>query len=290
MTTKSNLTYAKNNLNDFANNNFKQLSSKAALFPFFILILVLALMFFNGGICVENYIVIQQKHFLQINAFLSNYKALQYNLTQLGDALIFLPFLTVLIIYAPTFWQHLLTSLVFSAFISNILKKLLAVPRPAAILNNESFVILGEKLSGSTSLPSGHSIATFTILTLILFAFTPRKKNLKWLWVFFIFIFGIIIVCTRIGVGAHYPLDVVVGGALGSAMSILGVLFNRKFNFWRWTEDWKYYPIFIFLFFVWAIILINKIIMLNLIIFYFSLSSLIISFFILINVYIKKKY
>ena len=290
MKLETNSDFTKKKLDDFAINNFKELSIKAVLFPFFILILVFALLFFNGGASIENYIKFQEKTFLLINILLSDYKSLQFNLTQLGDALVFLPFLTVLIIYAPKFWEHLLTSLFFSAIISNILKKMLAVPRPAAIFNSDNFVILGEKLSGSTSLPSGHSIATFTILTLVYFAFAPQRKSLKRVWFLLVFISAIIVVSTRIGVGAHYPLDVVVGGGIGSAVSILSVFFNRKVNVWKWVKDWKYYPVFIFIFFVWAIVLINKIIMLNLLIFYFSLASLIISLLVLINVYVKKKY
>ena len=158
----------------------------------------------------------------------------------------------------------------------------------AAIFNIDSFIIVGERLSGNTSLPSGHAIATFTILTLLFFAFSPQNKTLKWAWFLFVCVSGIIIAFTRIGVGAHYPLDVVVGGSIGSAMSILGVCFNRQFNPWRWIEDRKYYPLIIFLFCVWAIVLIKKIIMFHLIIFYFSLASLVISLFIFTNIYVKK--
>lgn len=288
MVPKSNLNLDKNKLDNFVAKNFNALSVKAALFPFFILILVFLVLFFKGGISIKNYIQIQEPLFLIINARLSEYHTLQFNLTQLGDVLVFLPFLTIFIICAPKFWQHLLTSLFFSAVISNVLKKLFAVPRPAAIFNSDSFVVIGEKLSGNTSLPSGHSIATFTVLTLIFFAFAPKKTALRWSWFLLIFISGLIIVCTRIGVGAHYPLDVIVGGSIGSAASILGVLFTRKFNAWGWVGERKYYPVFIFLFCVWSIALINKIIMLNLIIFYFSLTSLLISLLIFTNIYVKK--
>jgi membrane-associated phospholipid phosphatase len=288
MTPKSNLNLITNKLDILVDNNFKALGIKTILFPFFVLVFVFLFLLFKGGLSIKNYTLLQEKCFLMINERISEYYDIQQNLTQLGDVIVFLPFLTIFIIYAPKLWQYLLTSLVFSAIVSNILKILFAVPRPAAIFDNERFAIIGEKLSGNTSLPSGHSIATFTVLTLVFFAFSPKKKSLQRLWFLFIFISGIIIVCTRIGVGAHYPLDVVIGGAIGSAVSIFGILFCRKFNAWFWVGDIKYYPIFIFIFCIWGFALINKIIMLGLIIFYLSLFSLLISLLIFANIYVKK--
>ena len=99
---------------------------------------------------------------------------------------------------------------------------------------------------------------------------------------------GLIIVFTRVGVGAHYPLDVIIGSIIGSIAAVTGIFINKKFNPWLWMVNKKYYPVFIFVMFIWGIALMNKIIATNLIIFYFSLVSLVTTLFIIINIYVKK--
>ena len=143
-------------------------------------------------------------------------------------------------------------------------------------------------LSGNTSLPSGHSIATFTILTSVFFAFIPKELRFKIIWFCSILIVGLIIAFTRVGVGAHYPLDVIIGSIIGCIAALVGIFINKKYNPWIWIGNKKYYPVFIFVIFIWAIALINKIIAADLIIFYFSIASLVTTLFIIIDIYVKK--
>ena len=269
-------------LDNYVENNFKIISFKSFFAPLFLLVAISAFLYANNGFCIDNYIQIQKELFFSLNIILSQFPKVQLNITQLGDVMIFLPFISILIIYCPKFWQSLLTSLILSAIFSNFLKKMFAVPRPAAIFDNSSFVIIGEKLSGYTSLPSGHSIATFTILTLFILAFTPKNTSFKIYWRLFILVFGLIIVSSRIAVGAHYPLDVIIGCCIGSISSIFGVLLTRKYNTWSYISNTKYNQIFILLLSIWAIFLIIKIVKLNLIIFYISLSFLILTIYFLI--------
>ena len=201
-----------------------------------------------------------------------------------------MPFITIFIVYAPKFWHALLSSLLVSGIFSFLLKKLFAVPRPAAVFDNDSFLIIGDVLSGNTSLPSGHSIATFTILTSVFFAFIPKELRFKIIWFCSILIVGLIIVFTRVGVGAHYPLDVIIGSIIGCTAALAGIFINKNYNPWIWIGNKKKYPVFIFVIFIWAVALINKIIATHLVIFYFSLASLVITLFIIINIYVKKQY
>ena len=87
--------------------------------------------------------------------------------------------ISVFIVYAPKLWGALLTSAILSLVVSASLKKLFAVPRPAAMFDTDCFVIIGRTLSGRTALPSGHSIAAFVVITILLFAFMPKKNNYK---------------------------------------------------------------------------------------------------------------
>jgi uncharacterized membrane protein YoaK (UPF0700 family) len=171
---------------------------------------------------------------------------------------------------------------------SNVLKNLFAVPRPAATFDNQSFAIIGQTLSGQNSLPSGHSITIFTVLTLLLFAFMPKKLTNKIVWSFFIISTGMILVFTRVGLGAHYPLDVITGSSIGFISGLAGIFISRKFKIWSWIDNKKYYPIFIVLFLVCCLVITNKIINENLIIFYLTLISLMSSLYQITYAYTKK--
>jgi membrane-associated phospholipid phosphatase len=275
-------------LNTRVINNFNNLKLSALVFPFLLLLLIVVYFYINNAFTIKAYVQTQKEFFLYLNSQLAQFPSLQFNLTQLGDVLIFLPFLTIFMVYAPKFWEALITSLIASAIFTNLLKKLFAVPRPAAMFDHDSFVIIGKALKGHNSLPSGHSIATFTVLSSVLFAFMPIKLKYKVVWFIFILTLGLIIAFTRVGVGAHYPIDVIVGSIIGYISALTGVFINEKINLWTWLTNKKYYFISIILFAIGAVAIFLKIINTNLMIFYFSLISLLATQFIITYIYVKK--
>ncbi|PKF74108.1 phosphatase PAP2 family protein [Chryseobacterium sp. PMSZPI] len=256
--------------------------------PLFLLTLILFFLYKQDALSVNEYIHVQEQWFFFLNSKLSQYPDLQYNLTQLGDALVLLPFLSIFVIYTPKIWQSILSASLVSALLCNLLKKLFTVPRPAAVFDNESFVIIGKTLSGHTSLPSGHSITIFTTFTVLMFTFMPKKLKYKIIWCTSIMMIGLFIAITRVGVGAHYPLDVIIGSIIGYISGLSGILITQKYRVWQWINYKRYYPIFIVAFSICIIILINKILNENLIIFYLSLISLIISLYTITYTYVKK--
>ncbi len=261
------------------------------LIPALILLLCCFLYFFfvvDSQSYIKGYVSIQKELFLYLNNNLSVYPMLQFNLTQFGDVLISFSLLSVFIVYAPKLWEALLTSAILSLVVSATLKKMFSVPRPAAMFDKESFRIIGETLSGNTSLPSGHSIATFIVITTLSFAFMPSKKSKKALWLIFMFTLGLIIAFSRVGVGAHYPFDVIIGSLIGFTVAVIGIRINEKIKWLRWIKNRKYYPVFIVLFLVGALLLVTRILNANLLIFYFSLSALTATFYLIINSYVKK--
>ena len=268
--------------------NYSKLKLSLFFLPLFFLIAIVIFLYTQHALNVDSYIEIQKDCFFFINSKLSQFPNTIYNLTQFGDALIFLSFLTIFIVYAPKIWEALLSASLVSALLSAVLKKIFSVPRAAAVFDKDSFVIVGKALYGGTSLPSGHSITVFTTLTVLLFAFMPKKLNYKILWVFLIISTGLVLVFTRVGVGAHYPLDVIVGSIVGYISGLLGIFISRKYKIWNWINNKKYYPIFILLFVICGISLINKISHENLIIFYLSLTSLVVSLYKISTVYVKK--
>jgi membrane-associated phospholipid phosphatase len=284
---KANLE-TKNTMDTSIIDNYSKLKPSLFFLPLFFLIAIVLFLYNQNALSADKYIEIQKNCFFFLNSKLSQFPTILYNLTQVGDALIFLSFLTILIVYAPKIWESLLSASIVSAIFSGVLKFIFAVPRPAAAFDNNSFVIIGKTLLGHSSLPSGHSITVFTILTVLLFAFMPKKLNYKILWGFFTIIAGLILVFTRVGVGAHYPLDVIVGSIIGYISGLAGIFINQKYKIWTWINNKKYYPIFILLFLICFILLINRITNENLIIYYLSLISLIVSLYKITCVYVKK--
>jgi membrane-associated phospholipid phosphatase len=278
----------KNRINTNVTANYSKLKLSLFFLPLLLLIAIAVFLFSQDAFSVKGYVSIQKDLFYFINSKVSQFPQIIYNLTQMGDALIFMSLLTLFILYAPKLWESLLSASIVSALLSNILKSLFLIPRPAAIFDNETFVILGKKLVGHSSLPSGHSITVFTVLTILLFAFMPKKISSKISWYVLIISSGLLLVLTRVGVGAHHPLDTMTGGLIGYISGLLGIFISRKYKIWSWVNNIKYYPIFIILFLICCIVLINKIINENLFIFYLSLISLLISIIKISYVYIKK--
>lgn len=278
----------KKEINKFIIDNYLRLKPSLFFLPIFLLITIVFFLYNQNALSNDAYIKIQKESFFFINYYLGQYPKLQFNLTQLGDNLIFLSLLSILIMYAPKIWESLISSLLLSLVFSCLLKKIFAVPRPAAVFDHSSFIIVGNTLSGHTSLPSGHSITIFAILPILLFAFMPPKVRHRILWSFFIILIGSVLVFTRVGVGAHYPLDVIIGSIIGYILGLTGIFISRKYKIWTWINDKKYYPIFILLFLICGISLINRIMIENLVIYYLSVTSLMISLYKIITIYVKK--
>ncbi|UZU00178.1 phosphatase PAP2 family protein [Chryseobacterium fluminis] len=190
--------------------------------------------------------------------------------------------------YTPKIWESLLTASFVSVLFSILSKKYFKVPRPATVFDHKKFVCIGETLSGHNSFPSGHAITVFTTFTVLMLTFMPNKIQYKIIWCCSILLAGFIISFSRVAVGAHYPLDVIFGSIIGYISALSGIFINRKYNIWIWIGNRKYYPVFILLFIVHVMILVIKIINENLIVFYLSLISLLVSLTIITAKYVKK--
>ncbi len=268
--------------------NYSKLKLIVFFLPLLFLITLIWFLYKQDALTIDKYVQIQKNCFYFLNSKLSQFPSIIYNLTQLGDTLIILSFLTIFILYIPKIWEALIPATIISAIFSVVLKNIFLIPRPAAAFDNNSFVIIGKTLSGYSSSPSGHSITVFTILTVLLFAFMPQKFVYKILWFFFTIIIGLMLVFTRVAVGAHYPLDVITGSIIGYISGLIGIFINQKYKIFTWINNKKYYPIFIVLILICCISLINDIMNENLIIFYLSLTSLVVSLYKIMYVYFKK--
>lgn len=283
-------TIEKVKLNSKVSNNFSNVKLSLLILPLLLLAFICAyFIFFNKESFIDGYVSVQKDLFYFLNGNLSKFPSIQHNLTELGDVLIFFPLITIFFIYAPKLWEALITSALLSLVVSATLKRLFAMPRPAAIFDNESFTIIGRTLSGKTALPSGHSIATFVVIATVLFAFMPKRNVHKILWSFFMITVGLILAFSRVGVGAHHPLDVIVGSIIGYVVVVLGININNKLNWLGWIKNQKFAPFFIVIFTIWGGLIIKKIIDKNLPIYYFSVIALAITVFLMTRMYVKRK-
>ena len=275
-------------MNVIVKTNYSKLKPTLFFLPLLLLLIIFLLLYNHGSLNANNYIQVQKDCFYYINYNLGQYPNITYNLTQIGDASIFLSFLIIFIVYAPKMWEALLSASLVSLIFSNFLKNLFLVPRPSEVFDNSSFIIIGKAATGFASLPSGHSITVFTTLTVLLYAFMPKNLKYKILWVSSIVMVGLIIVFTRVGVGAHYPLDVIIGSIVGYISGLIGIFISQNYKIWHWVNNKKYYPFFMVLIIVSCVALINKISNENLVLFYLALISLFVSLYKIIYVYVKK--
>ncbi|WP_301037664.1 phosphatase PAP2 family protein, partial [Helicobacter japonicus] len=218
----------------------------------------------------EVYPQIQKDIFLTINSLWSNVPSLTHNLTQLGDASVAFALLLGFSLIAPKLWEALIASSLLSLVLSTLFKTIYAMPRPARAFDN-TFNIIGERLTGANSLPSGHSITIFTILSVLLFAFMPNTRKWRLPFIISITLLGVFVGLSRVGVGAHYPLDVLVGASLGCVCGVFGVLVASKTRIFAWLDSRFGLLVFATLGGVAVVMAIQNISKYNLLVFYLAL-------------------
>lgn len=266
--------------------NYARVKTSLLYLPIGLLLLMVVFLYTQHALNIDDYRQIQKGTFFFLNGALGHFPTTIDNLTQIGDGLVFFALFSILIIYASETLGAMVYALLATTVFANIFKWLFAVPRPAATFDNDKFIIIGQTLRGHNSFPSGHSITIFALLTVLMFAFLPKAKKHQLLWFFIFILAGLLLVSTRVGVGAHYPLDVLTGSLLGYIAGLTGIYLNRNFRMWDWMGNQKYYPFFIILLLVCAGVMAGKIMNRHLPIHYLALVCSLISLFFIIRYYV----
>ena len=128
-----------------------------------------------------------------------------------------------LLVLAPRILFAGVISGLLTGILSRILKLWINSPRPAGVLDQNTFHIIDHPLLHS-SMPSGHTMTVFGLATVFYFA-TPKSKRLKYLA---LYLLAIGTALSRIAVGAHWPQDVLVGSSLGIVCGLGGIVLARK--------------------------------------------------------------
>jgi membrane-associated phospholipid phosphatase len=123
----------------------------------------------------------------------------------------------------------------FAVLFARLGKGLLESPRPAAVIDNVLFRLVGEKLEVA-SMPSGHTLTAFAVASSLYFALdAQRRGRFVWLW-----LLAAAVGLSRIAVGAHWPGDVAVGACLGVLAGGLGhVLLRRMGSAFLVPHGWR---------------------------------------------------
>lgn len=169
--------------------------------------------------------------FVRLNEMASELpNALWANLTFTADTLFVMALLgAVAARKHELFASSLLLLLVGTLFVHGG-KNLFDAARPAALLAADTFNLIGPKLKNH-SFPSGHSFTIFAGLTLVSF-YLPR------IWLIPLLVWALLGAFSRVAVGAHWPLDTLVGSAGGILIAVLCVWLNQKFAALR-SSGWK---------------------------------------------------
>lgn len=277
-------------MNPFIDQNLSKLKPTVFLLPIVLVIVFLTILYYCKALTVTGYLSLQLDLFYKINQELSQMPVFQNNLTQFGDAFVILSLFTFFIIHASKLWEVLITSNLISAILSKFFKFLFCVPRPASILKHSTFTIIGQPLIGKTSsLPSGHSITIFTVVTVLMYALLPKQKKFNFFWFLGLISFGLIIAFARVGVGAHFPLDVLAGSLIGYFSGLLGIFFSRKYSLWPEFLQRKIYIFFLVLILGSIIFMFIKLLKENLFVYYLSMLSLFYSLYAIIISYFREK-
>ncbi len=101
------------------------------------------------------------------------------------------------------------------ALLTGITKELVARLRPGNTDEINSLIRILKSPAGY-SFFSGHASSSFSITTSV---FLFLRRHITWSWLFFIW--PIIFALSRIYVGVHFPLDILVGAGVGILFAIL---------------------------------------------------------------------
>lgn len=141
--------------------------------------------------------------------------------TSAGDGLI----VGVLGLFVARRYPHVLWIFFLGVLVAGVLthvpKNIFDLPRPAAVLEPESFYLLGPALH-TRGPPSGHALAIFMLAGVAIYFFRSVLLRLLALAV------ATLVALSRVVVGAHWPLDILLGAGFG----LLGAWLVIRMAFW----------------------------------------------------------
>ncbi len=176
------------------------------------------------------------------------------NITLLGDTLVLLCMMAPLLAFRPQWVYGLIAAIPLGGLLSTVLKKMFNAPRPGDLLASSDYHALSDVLTGH-SFPSGHSITAFAMASVVLACLRNEEKNAALIWIKVTVLFvALLIGCSRVALGVHWPIDVLAGACVGWIAGLSGYMLTHSFpQFWqrtkvKWTVMFSLLSIALFLF------------------------------------------
>lgn len=159
------------------------------------------------------------------------------NITLWGDTLVLLCLMAPLLAYRPQWVYGLIASIPLGGLLSSVLKKAFNAPRPGDVLSASDYHALSDVLTGH-SFPSGHSITAFAMASVVLACLGTEEKRAAHLWIkTTVLAIALLIGCSRIALGVHWPMDVLAGACVGWIAGRSGFVLMQAYpQFWRRTS------------------------------------------------------
>lgn len=201
---------------------------------FYALLSVALMMFLTLGGSLEGavYTESQEFSFLRLNELLNSLiksDDIWIHITNMGDAIVLFPILALAISFRPEIARALVCTIPIGALFSIVGKELLEMPRPASVIEPSSFHLIGEAITSHTSLPSGHSITVFAGIVAVLATLTSEiVGRVRGVFIIACCCVAFVVCLSRVAVGAHWPMDIFLGAALGALAGALGAHLSYK--------------------------------------------------------------
>lgn len=155
-------------------------------------------------------------------------------ITVMGLGLSMFLFFGLLAARRPDWMAGYLMCLLVGGLLVHLIKHAIDAPRPAAVLGADALHVIGEVLR-KRSMPSGHSASGFAFAAVLLL--TPGAARTRHALLMPVLLWASLIALSRIAVGAHWPLDVLVGSVLGWLFGGISVVLARTLGLTRWCAS-----------------------------------------------------
>lgn len=147
-------------------------------------------------------------------------------LTLCGTGIAAYALISPALVWHPRWMASAISAGIFAAIYTRLLKAIFRVPRPAGVFDSIQIHVVGQTLRAN-SFPSGHAVTAFMMASTLTFASRRPVRTASWAVPI-----ALLIAISRVGVGAHWPADLLAGAAGGWIAGALGVAVAERWRSW----------------------------------------------------------
>ena len=144
--------------------------------------------------------------------------------TFMGDTAVALCLMLFFARRNPSLLFIILLAAIYGTLVTHGMKAYFDMLRPPAVLNSDDFVQIGQAFKRA-SFPSGHSATVFIMVSCLYYFATQISTKIMLLT------FGAWVAISRVLVGAHWPVDILVGSGVGVMATAIAIYSAKR---WSW--------------------------------------------------------